>query len=135
MSVFDYFGCNCGSSEKRHHRKRFRVVGGKAASKSIKWIAYVELIRGNKAEFCTGSLINTRYVVSAAHCVCSPKIAPDACTKKYHAAGHTAEGYFDAVDVNYDPVAVGTRVFLGLKNRAELDTAESWPVMQIKVSF
>ncbi len=77
----DDFGCRCGSAKghfKRRHfngaeskvRPRFRIVGGRDVKAPVKWIAYLKLRRDNEADFCTGSLINARYVLSAAHCAC-----------------------------------------------------------------
>ncbi len=79
---WDDFGCICGSSRghrphsadalsgSRRNHPRQRIVGGRDVKSRIKWIAYLQLRVDNDADFCTGSLINAAYVISAAHCAC-----------------------------------------------------------------
>ncbi|KAK6627827.1 hypothetical protein RUM44_010306 [Polyplax serrata] len=54
--------CSCGTANKK-----IRIVGGKPTQvNEYPWMA---LLMYNKKFYCGGSLINTRYVLTAAHCV------------------------------------------------------------------
>ena len=62
--------------EKKHSRQRFkrssnddRIVGGYSVSENKPWVARLWIKEG--AGMCGGSLINKRYVLSAAHCICN----------------------------------------------------------------
>ena len=35
------------------------------------------MVEGSQSDFCTGSVINSLYVLTAAHCVCAGHIAPE----------------------------------------------------------
>ena len=72
--------------EKKHSRQRFkrssnddRIVGGYSVSENKPWVA--RLWMNPKKSLCGGSLINKRYVLTAAHCVCNKNIGM-ACDKK-----------------------------------------------------
>jgi len=61
--------------EREHSRRRFkrssdddRIVGGYTVSQNKPWIARIWV--NPKDLLCGGSLINKRYVLTAAHCVC-----------------------------------------------------------------
>ena len=89
-------------------------------SKPIKWIAYLELVKDSPADFCTGSLINSMYVMSAAHCACVEEIQTEACVVKN-----------GKVAINYDPIEKGLVIFLGIISREELASAEAYKVVNI----
>ncbi len=72
------FGCRCSSTPDPLTFPRFRIVGGSDVRSNVKWIAYLQLQANNDADFCTGSLINAAYVLSAAHCACTKVLLCDA---------------------------------------------------------
>ncbi|XP_059088191.1 uncharacterized protein LOC131884431 isoform X1 [Tigriopus californicus] len=115
VPLFDDFGCDCGESSrvtKRRHHLRFRIVGGKSAKGAIEWVAYIRLVEGSVADFCTGSLINSKYVLSAGHCACMPQIHPDACS--------TNES--GTLTLNYNPTEVDIEVFLNVADRSKIQS-------------
>ncbi|CAG7834824.1 unnamed protein product [Allacma fusca] len=64
--------CACGEIPE----KGGRVVGGQNATRNeFPWIATI-VIPGTRVSFCGGAVINSHYVLTAAHCFWFAKIAP-----------------------------------------------------------
>merc|ERR1711942_478856 len=58
---------------KRSRRKKSqseRIVGGEEAKDAMPWMAFIEI--GEEA--CGGTLINSQFVLSAAHCFCNGQL-------------------------------------------------------------
>eukprot|EP00092_Neocalanus_flemingeri_P080222 GFUD01100054.1.p1 GENE.GFUD01100054.1~~GFUD01100054.1.p1 ORF type:complete len:403 (+),score=68.03 GFUD01100054.1:140-1348(+) len=72
----DSSGCNCGVRKEAKSpgvRIEPKISGGKEASvNEFPWAALLEIRRGNVLERCGGTLINDRFVLTAAHCVPKP---------------------------------------------------------------
>lgn len=47
---------------------QFRIVGGKRSVHARPWMAFLLVMEDSR---CAGSLLNARYVLTAAHCVCT----------------------------------------------------------------
>lgn len=83
---------------KADQRRRFRIVNGRKSMKSRPWMAFLLILGDNR---CAGSLLNRRYILTAAHCVCVHFECP---------IGH------DGVRTSgYDPKE-DIKVYLGLKD-------------------
>jgi len=67
------------ASGERNDLLRNRIVGGSNVREAVPWIAYLQLQEDNVADFCTGSLVNALFVVSAAHCACLRTLADEPC--------------------------------------------------------
>lgn len=125
-SVPDDFGCDCGEPSrltKRRNHLRFRIVGGKSVKGAIEWVAYIRLVEGSVADFCTGSLINGKYVLSAGHCACMPEIHHDACSINEHGM----------VTLNYNPAEVDIEVFLNVADRSKIKSKRGIKVVGVKL--
>ncbi|CAL4166079.1 unnamed protein product, partial [Meganyctiphanes norvegica] len=66
--------CECGIANEQPRKKRYtnRIVGGKEALKNrYPWMVLIMMKRFGMVNQCGGSLINTRYVLTAGHCTYS----------------------------------------------------------------
>jgi len=68
-------------SKKKKKSDGSRIVGGEEAEKPMPWMAFIEI----QEEACGGSLINSQFVLSAAHCFCNGQLD---CTSRI---GHLAD--------------------------------------------
>eukprot|EP00095_Tigriopus_kingsejongensis_P007322 snap_masked-scaffold689_size110969-processed-gene-0.17 protein:Tk07322 transcript:snap_masked-scaffold689_size110969-processed-gene-0.17-mRNA-1 annotation:"GH13131" len=124
IPIPDDFGCQCGGERVPLKRKypQFRIVGGKSVKDPIDWIAYIRLVQDSVADFCTGSLINARYVLSAGHCACMAQIAENPCSE--------LDG---TLVVNYDPAQVSMEVFLDVADRSKIQGQFGIKVIGVKL--
>ncbi|VEN34354.1 unnamed protein product [Callosobruchus maculatus] len=60
-------GCLISTSEGRPN-ERLKIIGGRNVT--IEEYPYQVSIQNNGEHFCGGSIINTKYILTAAHCVC-----------------------------------------------------------------
>ena len=68
--------------EKKKERKKMenknqRVVGGKETKYPMPWMVLIDIASSQ----CGGSIINSQFVLTAAHCFCA---GPNACTRSMH---------------------------------------------------
>ena len=69
--------CPCSTVGRDTGHARFkrsddRIVGGYSAKENKPWVA--RIVISDASYICGGSLINRRYVLTAAHCVCKPEM-------------------------------------------------------------
>ena len=63
----------CG---KKYDEGNDRIVGGEKAEKNeFPWLVAL-VMKGTRIPFCGGSLINSRYILTAAHCMLDENYSP-----------------------------------------------------------
>jgi len=90
------FGCTCGVdknnpdqnvykvAEKMSKNTGTRIVGGETVENPNPWFAFIKFQKKHSArwERCGGTLLNQKFVLSAAHCYCREEDGVNTCQKK-----------------------------------------------------